>query len=201
MSAKIKKTIQRTLIITGVVCLILIVTAVIVMSNDNLRFKLEYESLNRIPYENGRKISVKIPWNNQIQYIEGEEVLKVLKTGSGVVYFGYNSCPWCRNIIGLLIDVSKKNHVEVIYYVDIHHAIDGITDDLKEILSEYLRENEETKEKVLAVPDVYFLKNGKIVGHHISTVESYKNPYQGMNQGQRDELEKIYQDLIEEMKK
>lgn len=201
MPDKLKKNIKRALIITSIICLLLVIATIIILNNDSLRFKLEYESLNRIPYENGRKIPVSIPWNNSIKYIEEKEVLETLKTKSGIVYFGYNSCPWCRNVIGIVIETARENQIKPIYYVDIHHAIDGIKEELKECLDEYLRVDEETREKVLAVPDIYFIKDGKIIGHHISTVKSYKNPYKGMTEEQKQELKGIYQEIIEEMKK
>jgi len=201
MSEKMKKNIKKVVIVLGILFLVFMVLAVIVISNDNLHFKLDYESLNNIPYENGRKIPVSIPLNNNIKYIEGKDVLETLKTKTGIVYFGYNSCPWCRNVIGILIETAKENQIKPIYYVDIHHAIDDVKEELKEYLDEYLRVDEETGEKVLAVPDVYFIKNGKIIGHHISTVKSYKNPYKGMNDKQKQELKGIYQDIIKEMKK
>jgi len=201
MTDKMKKNIKRVIIIIGIFCLLFMIFACIVISNDNLRFKFDYESLNKIPYENGRKIPVSIPFNNHIKYIKGKEIIDTLKTKSGIVYFGYNSCPWCRNVIGLLIETAKENNIKPIYYADIHHAIDDVKEELKEYLDEYLRVDEETGEKVLAVPDVYFIKNGKIIGHHISTVKSYKNPYKGMNDKQKQELKGIYQDIIKEMKK
>ncbi len=196
-----KKNIKRIIIIIGIIFLLLTIFVGIIISNDNLHFKFDYESLNNIPYENGRKIKVSIPFNNHIQYIKGKEIIETLKTKTGIVYFGYNSCPWCRNVIGLLIETAKENQIKPIYYVDIHHAIDNVEGELKEYLGDYLRVDEETKEKVLAVPDVYFIKNGKIIGHHISTVKSYKNPYKGMNDKQKKELKDIYQEMIEEMKK
>lgn len=197
----IKSTLKKTCIVTGVICLFILVAALIIMSQDNLRFKLDYESLNHIPYENGKKISVKIPLDNKVKYIRGKEVLEVLKTKTGIIYFGYNSCPWCRNIVEPLIEIAKENKIEPIYYVDVHREIDGIELELKEILDPYLREDEETKQKVLAFPDVYFIKDGKIIGHHISTVKSYKNPYKGMTQEQENELKEIYQALAKEMKR
>lgn len=201
MSEKMKKNIKRIIVIIGIVFLLLIIFASIIISNDNLRFKLDYEFLNNIPYENGRRIPVSIPFNNHIEYIEGKKIIETLKTKTGIVYFGYNSCPWCRNVIGLLIETANENKIKPIYYVDIHHAIDNVKEELKEYLKDYLRVDEETKEKVLAVPDVYFIKNGKIIGHHISTIKSYKNPYKGMNDQQKKELKGIYQEIIKEMKK
>lgn len=201
MSEKLKKSIKRISVITAILCLLITITVIVIMKNDNLRFKIEYEYLNNIPYENGKKIPVTIPWNNKIKYIEGEEILETLKSKTGIVYFGYNSCPWCRNVIGILIEEADNYDIDTIYYVDVHHSIEDVKEEIKEFLGEYLREDEETKEKVLGVPDVYFIKKGKIVGHHRSAVKSYKNPYKGMNQEQKDELREIYQKLIKEIKK
>ena len=78
--------------------------------------------------------------------------------------------------------------------------IDDISSELMELLNDYLRVDEETNQKVLATPDVYFIKDGKIKAHHISTVESYRNPYRGMNDDQIKELKAIYQAGIEEIK-
>lgn len=201
MKEKLKRNIKKAVIITAILCFLLTVITIIIMKNDNIRFKIEYEYINHIPYENGRKISVSIPWNNKIKYIEGKEVIETLTTKTGIIYFGYNSCPWCRNIIGVLIEEAEKYEINTIYYVDVHSAIDDTKEELKELLDEYLREDEETKEKVLGVPDVYFVRNGKIVGHHRGAIKSYKNPYKGMNEAQKKELKDIYGNLIKEMKK
>ena len=75
--------------------------------------------------------------------------------------------------------------------------ISKIKKEIINILDDYLRLDEETNTKVLAVPDVYFIKNGKILTHHIGTVDSYKNPYLGMNKKQKEELKKIYNEGIE----
>lgn len=194
------KKLKKYLMIVGIILLVILTIALIVTFNDNLRFKLDYESLNSIPYDNGKKIEVKISWNNPVDYIYQEEVIEVLENGTGIVYFGYNSCPWCRNIVEILLETAKEEKFDKVYYVNTHGALDGIEEELIEILHDYLRENPETGEKVLAVPDVYFIKDGKIIGHHISTVESYKNPYKGMNEEQKKELKKIYQELLEEIK-
>ena len=136
---------------------------------------------------------------NRIKYIGEEEVIKLLKTGTGVIYFGYSTCPWCRNSAPILIDVVKKNNIDTIYYVDTHKVQFNNIEELYKILDTYLKEDEDGN-KGLSLPDVYVVKNGKIKGHHIGTVESYKNPTKGMNKEQKKELRKIYTDLIKELK-
>lgn len=195
MAEKFKKLLKKTFVIIGIIFLIFGIIFLVLMFNDNLRFKFDYESLNNIPYTNGKIIKAKVPWKNSIKYIEGKEVLQILKNETGIVYFGYPSCPWCRNIVGPLIEVAKENNLKI-YYVNTHEAIDDIKEELKKVLKDYLRKNEETNEYVIAVPDVYYIESGKIIGHHIGTIESYKNPYKKMTEKQKEQLKEKYRELI-----
>jgi len=180
------------LIIIGIICFWL-------YQVDGIRFKISYEYINQFEYNNGKKIKVSIPWDNQIKYLEDDKVINFLNTETGIVYFGYNDCPWCRNIVEPLLEVAKEENIDTIYYVNTHN-IKSITNDLYKVLNSYLKTNPETNKKRLAVPDVYFIKNGKIMMHHIGTVDSYKNPYLGMNKKQIEELKAIYRKGIEMIK-
>lgn len=191
---------KRLFIIIGVVVLIVGLIIFCLYQVDSIRFKFSYEYVNMLEYNNGKKIKVKIPYDNKIKYLNEQDLLTFLKEGTGVLYFGYNTCPWCRNAVPILIDTVKTNDIDTIYYADIHKLnISSIRDELYDILNLYLEENNEGK-KVLAVPDVYFIKNGNIIGEHRGIVDSYHNPYNKMNDSQKEELKTIYQSFIEEMK-
>ena len=189
---------KRKILIIGIIVLVLSGICLYLYSKDNIRFKFSYESLNNIEYSNGKKIKVSIPFDNRIKYLSNKELDKFLESGTGVLYFGYDSCPWCRNIVSVLIDTVKDNNIKTINYVDIHKN-DISKTKVYEKLNEYLRENDEGK-KVLAVPDVYVIKDGKVLNHHIGTVDSYRNPYLGMDDDQVKELKDIYNDMIKELK-
>lgn len=191
---------KKKLIIIGTILLCLVVIGIFLYSQDNIRFKISYEYVNLSEYSNGKKIKVKIPINNKVKYVGKNEVLELLKSGTGVIYFGYNTCPWCRNAVPILVDSVRENKIDTLYYVDIHSVdISSIKNELYEILDPYLREDDEGNKR-LSVPDVYVVKDGEIMGHHIGTVESYKNPYNGMSDEQKEELKEIYNDLIKEIK-
>ena len=193
---------KKKIIIVLVIVIIILISGIIVYSQDNLRFKLTYESLNRIEYTNGKTISVEIPIDNKIEYLTGKEIKEVMKKETGIFYFGYTSCPWCRNDIGPLIEVAKENNIKKIYYIDTHaSSFQDVSKDVKELIGDYLETDSETGEKRLGVPDVYFIKNGEVIAHHVGTVSSYRNPYLGMNDEQKQELKDIYQSFIEEIKK
>lgn len=192
---------KKRKIIIGSITFLLFLTliGIILYQKDSFRFKLSYEYINHMEYNNGKKIKVSIPWNNPIKYISEKEVINFLKEGTGILYFGYNTCPWCRNVIPILIESTKLMEIDTIYYVDIHHLdLSSIREELYQIIDSYLEENEEGK-KVLAVPDVYFVKEGKIVGQHRGAVDSYHNPYQEMKEEEKKELLNIYQEYIKEM--
>lgn len=163
-------------------------------SKDSLRFKEEYEALNNY-------IKVSIDDDNPIKYAEFNEVETLLTSGTGVIYFGFPSCPWCRNMIPVLLDVAKENNYDTIYYFnpsDIRSNDNSDYNRLIEILDDYLLEDAGNKK--LYVPDVYFVKAGKIVGHHLSTVESQTDPKVSLNEEQVNELSGIYQDLFDKIK-
>ena len=80
------------------------------ITEDSLKFKEDYESVN------GKKVSdelsyssLDIPKNNPMKYSSYEEIFKILDNGTGVIYLGFPECPWCRNIVPVLIDTALKS--------------------------------------------------------------------------------------------
>lgn len=191
---------KKKYIIIGFILLIFILMIIVICNNDAVRFKLSYEYMNIVEYNNGKTIKIDIPLDNRIKYLKGKQVIDTFKNKTGIIYLGYNSCPWCRNIVEPLIEVAKEEKVNTIYYVNTHDDLDDIKEDLFQILDDYLRVDDDTNQKRLAVPDVYFVKNGKIMSHHIGTVDSYKNPYEKMTSSQKEELKEIYRNGIEAIK-
>ena len=193
---------KRKKIIVWLCGLFFVITLVgiVLYFNDSFRFKLSYESINFVEYSNGKTIEVSIPYDNRIEYLNEKEVLKFLEDGTGILYFGYNTCPWCRNMVPVLIDSVVENDYDIIYYADSHKLdISSIKDELFSKLDSYLSVDEEGN-KGLAVPDVYFVKDGIILGHHLGTVDSYTNPYVEMTDSEKQELKDIFGEFIKELK-
>ena len=80
-----------------------------------------------------------------------------------------------------------------------------LLDALDEYLTEYKISYEgklyETGEKRLYAPTVIFVRDGKVIGLHESTVESQKSGYDELTKEQYEELYSIYEDYILEMTK
>lgn len=192
---------KKIILITvlSLVVIILSIIAIIISTNDELKFKWSYESINFYEYNNGKSIKVSIPLENNVIYLNEKETINFLKNKTGILYFGYNTCPWCRNVAPILIETALENN-EKVYYVDSKKLdLKKIQKELFSILDEYLM-SDENGNKGLSLPDVYFIKDGKIIGHHLGTVEGYNNPYNKMTNKQKKELKDIYQGLLEEMK-
>lgn len=191
-------------------------------TEDNLKFKSEYEGLNDDLDEDGNKkyVEVSIPENNLIKYTTAEEIKSLFENNkSAIIYLGFESCPWCRNAVPVLIDACKENNASEIYYMNIKDIRDKkILDENKKVVTE----NEGTEEyktildlfkddidvydglndnsiKRIYAPTVYFIKDGKIVKKHVSTVDSQENPKEKLTDEQTNELKNIYKDGITKM--
>ena len=170
---------------------------------------------DKINEDNGKSYPiVNISADNTVKYIKPKEVVNVLKKGSGIIYFGYNTCPWCRSLVSTLTEVAKEKK-EKIYYVDIKDirstfTIDNgkstkdyynILDELDNYLEEYFLEDEDgnkydTKEKRLYAPTIVAVSRGNITSVHIGTVSSQKSGYDKLTEEEIKELENIITDLI-----
>ena len=180
---------------------------------DEIRFKEEYESLNDKEDAKGRKyLEVSIDEDNGMVYASFEEVYELLTKGTGVVYFGYPECPWCRTAVPMLIQAASNTGLDKIYYFN--------AKDIRDVKSldedgNIVTEKEGTKEyyKLLEVlgdnlwayeglndenirrlyfPTVVFVLEGEVVGIHIDTIESQTDARVPLTEEQKSELVNIY---------
>lgn len=194
------------------------------ISEGTRKFKQEYESLNGTKNSSDQEYPrVNIDENVVIQYKTDEEIVDILNQGTGVVYFGFNTCPWCRSMIETLIASVKDSKVIDFYYVDIKDIRSSFdvnkrklvntkkgTDSYYKILEKldvYLEDYKlevdgkkyDTKEKRLYAPTVVAFKDGEIVAIHQSTVETQTNPYVSLTEEERSELKGIYNDMFNKL--
>ena len=89
--------------------------------DDALKFKEEYESVNGEKNDSGKaNRSLSIPEDNPFVYASANDIIKLMDDkASFVVYFGFKTCPWCRSVLPSLIDASKDDNIDTIYYVDV----------------------------------------------------------------------------------
>lgn len=193
------------------------------------KFKEEYESLNGVVNDNGYTYpTVDIDVNNPIIYSNEDEVLNILKDGTGIIYFGFPTCPWCRNMVSTLVSAAESTNFSKIYYLNVLDLRDSLSVNdngeisidkkgsknykkilkkLDDILDEYYIKDAagnkvDTNEKRLYVPLVIAVSNGKVVSYHANTVDSHvagKNGYAEMTKEQKEELFDIYINMISKL--
>ena len=189
-------------------------------SKDASKFKEEYESLNGTKNENNGNEYMKmdIAKDNPIKYATIDEIMKKLD-GTAIILFGFPECPWCRNSIPVMLDAAKASGVETIYYLnaldqrDIKslddngkvvtdkegtEAYNKLIEKLGDHASVYGGLNDETIKR-LYFPTAFFVKNGTIIGSHVGTVDSQKDPYIALTSKEKDELKQIFINYMEQI--
>lgn len=99
-----------------------------VPTKEEKSFKEDYESLNGTTSVDGVKFSkVEIIEDNNVKYISMDEAQKILDgenkdIESGVIFFGYASCPYSRSAVPVLLKAMESSDLNTIYYVNLRPA-------------------------------------------------------------------------------
>ena len=165
-------------------------------------------------------LEVDVDKNNVMKYTSIDKIIDIIKNGTGVIYLGYPECPWSRNAVPALLEVSESTSIDTIYYLNMKDVKDedldsdgniitekeGVKgyDELLAALDSILDDSTLTKEdgttvtadeKRVYVPLVVFVKDGKIVDYYADTVESQRDPYVALTK-EKNELINIYKEGI-----
>ena len=133
-----------------------------------------------------------------------ESIRMFSEGGSGIVVYSADSCPWCNRAIPVLNEVLKEYGVKA-YYIDTNMPIasDAMTSQkLYNELCGYISsifEVNDAGEATFQIPEVIAVKDGTIVGHHLSLVDSFTltDADVQLSEEQAAELKDIYRKLIE----
>lgn len=207
-----------------VIAIVLILVALAILAiyfsknkslTDAVKFKNEYESLNSLKDSEGntKYMPIEINSSNPIKYATINEVLNIIDNGTGVIYFGMPICPWCRNMINILIDSAKESGINTIYYYNPKEIRDQNTTEYQELvqkLKDYLNTDTATQKETDAnfdaskkrvyMPDVFFIKNGKVLGHHLGTLDEQEDPKIPLTADQKQKLKEEFNSLMGKIK-
>ncbi|MDI9518011.1 MAG: hypothetical protein WBH68_07630 [Erysipelotrichaceae bacterium] len=153
--------------------------------------------------------STKADMSNYVLFKESDHVFELVgvkessriydEKGSAILYYGYPQCPFCNRILDSLNDAAKDLGV-IVYYVDIYDEtateedINGLFEDLDPILMK-----DENGLPIFYVPEVVVVKDGEIIDHHLSVVDSYSDVSKELTKEQYEELKGIYKSLIKRL--
>ena len=193
------------LIIFGLMAIILLFLKndkpVNTLTDDEIKFKEEYEKLNGKETNNTILKTVEIESDNNIKYVNDDEILDLLKKDTNVIYFGWADNNWCRTIVPILIPLLKEKNIDTLYYYDFKSLENGYLKKDKEKTKLYnniiniIKEGMESNDKILS-PTVVFIKDGKFIGLHSMTVESHTDENEELTEEEKKELKEKYSDYI-----
>lgn len=192
------------------------------ITKDEKYFKDEYERYNgKKSLDDVSYLSIQIDEHNKVKYVSSKEVIKILKNKTGVILFGYPQSAWTRHVVEPLLEVREETGLEEIYYYNAYSIRDEkylddngkvtvkkegtdqyyeILDELGEFADSY-EGLEDNTIKRLYFPTVVFVKNGKVIDTHVSTVNSHTNSSKKLSVKEKRELKKIYREAIMKIQK
>lgn len=161
--------------------------------NDNVKFAKEYANSQ-------------VGEDNVFVYKNIDEIINILKYGTGVVYLGFPECPWCQAYVKYLNETAKDANIEKIYYFNILEDRKNNTEKYQEIVSilgDNLQRDDEGNLKVF-VPNVSFVVNGKIIGNDYETsldTKGFEKPSDYWTEEEVSELENTLSGYMKEVYK
>lgn len=153
---------KRNYIIIGIILLVLLIGGLFFIfkesnsETDGERFAKEYTEVTK---------------DNVFVYRDSEEVIKMMKHGTGIVYLGFPECPWCQAYVKYLNEVAKEVGIDKIYYYNILEDRKNNTSVYQEIvalLKDNLQYDDEGNARIY-VPNVSFHISGQIIGNDYET--------------------------------
>ena len=184
------------------------------VNKDGIKFKEEYESLNgkKNPNNNNKYSTVEIGENN-VKYSSYDDVIEILKSGTGVIFLGYPESALSRTVVPILLESITESEIDVLYYINTKDDMDilyaknnkisiqkegskgylNLVKALDKILDEYIVISDDgsvipSGRKKLEVPAIIYVKDGEIVGYNFGTLESHTDPYKELDERQKEEL-------------
>lgn len=194
------------------------------LKSDAIKIKEEYEKLNdQTNKSNQTYPTVFLTNENPFVKKTEEEIIEILEKGTGIIYFGFASCPWCRTLMPILETNAKELNIDRVYYLDVQNIRDILELDdsnkpivkeegskgyykiiqlLDEFLTPYTLTDKENKkidtgEKRLFAPTIVSVKDGKVMSVHVGTIKSQKSGYDELSDSQKKELTKVVKELME----
>lgn len=175
-----------------VVFLGLIITSILFISGCSVKKTEEVTDAEKFSNE------YSVSKDNPFKYIDIDEVLNIIENKSGIIFFGNSDCEWCSETATILTEALAYKNVENAYYYNPKAIREKNTkkyQKLIELLKDYLPFDEEGN-PYLYLPDIYFIKNGEIIGHNNDTATMSGTVDEALTTKTKRELKNKYLELI-----
>jgi len=141
--------------------------------------------------------------DNPFEYVTIDEAIDIVKNKTGIIFFGNSDCEWCVENAKILTEVLIEQKIEKAYYYNPKNISDKNTKKYKKllsVLSEYI-EKDENDNMYLFLPDTYFIKGGKIIGHNNELSNMDMTEDDELTPKRKKKIKNQYLKLITEYKK
>lgn len=123
---------------------------------------------------------------------------------SGLLYFGFESCPWCQEAVPLLEQAALLDDIPI-YYVQTRDAERNLlyTEEQKEEIMPYIKNYMSKNDEgilTLYVPLVLIVQNGEVSAGHVGTVDGHDAHERAMTDEEKQELKSLYENMIDQIK-
>ena len=169
--AKSKKTCAAPNKFLGTLAIILIGTAGVLITLCMIMFGVFCNKASKTDAERFAAEYSNVSDQNPFVYKSADDIINILEHGTGVVFLGFPSCPWCQAYVGYLSDVAKETGLDTIYYYNIQNDRKDNTEvyqKLVSILAPSLQYDDSGNRRIY-VPDVAFVVDGRIIGNDLES--------------------------------
>ena len=119
-----------------------------------------------------------------------------------IVYIGYSSCPWCRELVPCMDEYYTAESIGI-YYLDIFSSENEPElkrlGEIAELCKDFI-EKDEKGEPLLREPSLVYLQKGKVINVHTGTVNTHDATVRTMTEKEKARLmynlEKEYEELM-----
>lgn len=115
--------------------------------------------------------------NNIFEILDDDELVEFLTNGTGVILFCFKEAPFCDGYTDILNRIATLSGLKKVYYYDIKRERETKSYYYHQIVNkgkEYLTKND-LGQHVLSVPEIYILRDGKLIAHNNDTAYAQGN--------------------------
>lgn len=148
-------------------------------------------------FQDENHVFLNITFQQANEFIEDESF-------RGIIYFGFDTCPWCIEAVPIMNKVAKADGLSI-YYVnkksEENLANPEWLEETTALLDKaYGLDLDDDGTPVLYVPEVIVIKDGVIVDHHMGTLDDHDATKRKMTTAEQKELQSIYEDMFAKLK-
>ena len=122
-------------------------------------------------------VEFSIDENNPFEYANVEQIIDIFDNGTGIIFFGNSDDEWCVESVKIFNDTVEYKNISEVYYYNPSSIQNKNTDEYKKLIEytkEYLNEDEAGNVD-LHTPEIYVVKNGKIINHSNCDIDEIIN--------------------------